>query len=649
MRSTATLIEPVLESTTGGQIYDRFNAEPEALAIAVVDEAERPVGLVERQAFFLRMAAEFGRALYGNRPITTLMDRAPLIVEAKTPVAGFLARAVTMSPSDLMHGFIIVEEGRYYGIGTALGLLVAANDESRRKAAEMQALAKSFRLLFDDNPVPMYVFARDTHRVLRVNDAAVSQFGVTRKALLNSRVTDFIAPEYRDRSIQRLRGGSEARETSPYPIMDGEGRMRIVVSYLRPMTFEDAPAILSATVDISDREAAVRTAAEARDAAEAANRAKSEFLANMSHEIRTPLNGVIGVASRLARTELTERQSEMVGLIEHSAESLQVLLSDILDLARIEAGRLDIADQPFQLGQLVRQIGELFRPRAEDKSLAFEIDCRGLDQLGLSGDPARLKQILGNLISNAVKFTATGKVRLDVCGDCNGDRAGLRFAVRDTGIGFDEETRQRLFSRFEQGDGSVARRFGGAGLGLAISRNLAEAMGGTLDATSIPGAGSTFTFEVGLALAPAAEAVPAPSEPAAFEQPLRILLADDHPVNRKVVGLMLEDANVELVCAEDGSIALDLFQSDRFDVVLMDMQMPNMDGLEATRAIRALETRGAGPRTPVIMLSANALPEHIAAGRAAGADLYLTKPIAAGDLYAAIEAAISTPATAAVA
>ena len=286
-----------------------FHAEPETLAIAVVDAGMRPIGIIERNAFFLRMAAEFGRALFGKRPITALMDDQPLIVEATTPVSGFLADAIHTSGAALLGGFIVVEDGRYLGIGTALNLLVAANDENQRRAAEMEALAQSFRLLFDDNAVPMHVFDRETRRILRVNEAAVSQFGRSREMLLQATITDFIAPEQREASIARLSRPAAPRDTDPYTIIDGHGRRREVQSYLRPLEFEGVKAFLSATVDVSDRLHALQAAAEARDAAQAANRAKSEFLANMSHEIRTPLNGVLGIAHSLARTPLSPHRA----------------------------------------------------------------------------------------------------------------------------------------------------------------------------------------------------------------------------------------------------------------------------------------------------------------------------------------------------
>ena len=388
------------------------------------------------------------------------------------------------------------------------------------------------------------------------------------------------------------------------------------------------------------------SARAAKIAAEAANRSKSEFLANMSHEIRTPMNGVIGVAGALARTTLDERQREMVSLIETSADSLQVLLSDVLDLARVEAGRLEIAAEPFDLRRTAQGMVELFRARAEDKGLALGVEIDAAVAPRHLGDAVRLKQILGNLLSNAVKFTAKGEVRLHIEAEPEADGAqALTLSVTDTGIGFDAETGARLFARFAQADGSINRRFGGTGLGLSISGMLAELMGGEVTATSTPGEGSCFTLRLRLPTAVEAEAddgdATAP-ELNADGRPLRILVAEDHAVNRRVVELIFEDLNVDLTMACDGEEAVAAFAPGAFDMVLMDMQMPRMDGLEAIFAIRKREAADAAARTPIFMLTANALPEHEAAGRMAGADGFLTKPIVAADLLAAVEAAVAS-------
>jgi len=389
-------------------------------------------------------------------------------------------------------------------------------------------------------------------------------------------------------------------------------------------------------------------ARSARAAAEAANRSKSEFLANMSHEIRTPMNGVIGVAGALGRTALTARQREMVRLIETSAESLQVLLSDVLDLARVEAGRLEINPEPFDLREAAMDIMELFRAKADEKNidLAVQID-REVARRHL-GDAVRLKQILGNLLSNAVKFTSQGAVTMVIEAETEAAGVqGLTLSVQDTGIGFDAETGARLFGRFAQADGSITRRFGGTGLGLSISGALAELMGGRIEAASTPGAGSRFTLILTLPVAaPQADddesaSSSAPTVANTGGSPLRILVAEDHAVNRRVVQLIFEALDVELTMVVDGVEAVERFSPGAFDVVLMDMQMPRMDGLEAISAIRRREAAEGAAPTPIIMLTANALSEHEAAGRAAGADAFLTKPIVAGHLLGAVQAAAS--------
>lgn len=395
-----------------------------------------------------------------------------------------------------------------------------------------------------------------------------------------------------------------------------------------------AGGIVTVVNDITDLKRDAQALAEARDAAESANRAKSLFLANMSHEIRTPLNGVIGLAQALSRTELTPTQTEMLALIESSGKTLQTLLSDILDLARVESGRLELSEETFDLEKTVNEAARLYAATAEEKGLRFFVEVAPDARVWIAGDPVRLKQVLTNLVSNAVKFTSAGFVGLNV--DRGPDRDGsptLRFSVEDTGIGFDSATRERLFSRFEQADGAITRRFGGSGLGLAISRQLADMMGGDLDCESEPGGGSAFILTLPMKIA----AAPGPAAAVAEHGPStsagrRILVADDHPTNRKVVELILAQADVELTMVEDGAQALAAARSQPFDLILMDMQMPVMDGLTAVREIRLHEATMGLERTPIVMLTANALPEHIAGAREAGADLHLAKPFNAAEL-----------------
>jgi signal transduction histidine kinase/ActR/RegA family two-component response regulator len=395
--------------------------------------------------------------------------------------------------------------------------------------------------------------------------------------------------------------------------------------------------------DITELKRDARALAEARDAAQAANSAKSQFLANMSHEIRTPLNGVIGVAQALANTDLSAQQAEMLELIQSSSRTLQVLLSDILDLARVESGRLELTEEAFDLGRAVREAAQLYETSAREKGLQFFVEITPDVDRWIAGDVVRLKQILTNLVSNSVKFTAQGFVCLTaMTGPVRNGQPTLRFAVEDTGIGFDSDTRNRLFSRFEQADGGITRKFGGSGLGLSISRQLAEMMGGELDCESEPGGGSSFMLTIPLrfAEAPATPVVEDSALAAGDDRRLRVLLADDHPVNRKVVEMILAQAEIDLTSVEDGAQALNAVRDGDYDLILMDMQMPVMDGLTATREIRLHETAMGLPRTPVVMLTANALPEHIASAEAAGADRHLAKPFDAGEL---LELVISLP------
>ena len=368
---------------------------------------------------------------------------------------------------------------------------------------------------------------------------------------------------------------------------------------------------------------------------ELANQEKSRFLANMSHELRTPLNGVVAVSEVLAREQATPRTRELAELIVSSGRLLERVLSDILDVSKIEAGQMRLEPDDFDLVRLVHRIAELHRAAAEARGLQLDWSVEPAAAGVYRGDPVRLTQVLSNLLSNSVKFTEAGHVRLSVAAIPE----GLEFCVADTGIGFDAETGARLFGRFEQADASITRRFGGTGLGLAICRSLSELMGGRIVAESEPGEGSVFT--VVLPLPRVADSAPdaAAEEPGAtgdIDGQVHVLLAEDHPANQRVVQLMLEPLGARIVIAENGRQALDRLMADSFDVVLMDMQMPVMDGLTATAAFRAWEAASGRARTPVIMLTANALDEHVAASAAAGADRHLSKPIRIDALIQAI-------------
>lgn len=394
-------------------------------------------------------------------------------------------------------------------------------------------------------------------------------------------------------------------------------------------------------VDITDLKEAEAAAMEARERAEAANRAKSVFLANMSHEVRTPLNGVLGLAQVLLRTELDPRQQELIKSILSSASSLDRILCDVLDLSRAESGRLEIREEVFDLHELVSQVGAFFASQASDKGLTFTVRTEDSVSRRVVGDADRLRQVLWNIVCNALKFTAKGAIEVTVSGE---EEAGFhRFQVRDTGIGFPPEDGERLFQRFEQADGSITRKHGGSGLGLAICRELVQLMGGTIAAASQPGLGSVFTVRL-----PMRAACAPPDEQTAGIQLARrqgvvprLLVAEDNAVNRKVVELALGAAGEFCIdSANNGREAVDMAASGGYDLILMDVQMPVMDGLSATRAIRAREAATGEKRTPIAVLSANVMAEDVDAARRAGADAHLGKPFDLAELVSTVFAMI---------
>ncbi|ADG09539.1 hybrid sensor histidine kinase/response regulator [Caulobacter segnis] len=397
--------------------------------------------------------------------------------------------------------------------------------------------------------------------------------------------------------------------------------------------------------DVTERLRIEAEMAEARRAAETANKAKNDFLANMSHEIRTPLNGVIGIAAALGETALTPRQAEMVDLIRRSGETLERLVSDILDVSKIEAGQMTIQTQAFDLDGVLDGLLDVTRLRAKEKGVGVRVERGPSVSGGFLGDSVRIGQVLSNLMSNAVKFTDRGEVtvRIDVEDRDDGQASLLCVEVEDTGVGFDAAKGEMIFQRFSQADSTITRRFGGSGLGLSISRTLVEMMGGAITARSKPGSGSLFRVVLPLHRTEAEAAVDAdPIAPGVQAEGLRVLLAEDHPINQRVVQLILEPCGAAVTVVENGAQAVEAMAASPYDVVLMDMQMPIMDGLAATRAIRAHE--GGGRRTPIIMLSANAMAGHRQDALAAGADLHVAKPITVATLLDGISQVITVDA-----
>ena len=513
----ASATVPIGPATPGAEVFDRFQSEPDTLVIAVIDSDQRPVGLIERNVFTLKMAAEFGRALYAKRPAEAFMDAAPRILDADADAETLFQSMDEGNLGGLLNGFVVTSEGRYVGVGAGVHVLQAGNAIHRRRADAMGVLASDL----------------------------------------------------------------------------------------------------------------VRAEAEAR----ASSRAKSEFLAVMSHEIRTPLNGVLGVAALMERELTQEGMRPYVQTILDSGQSLLHLLTDALDMSRAEAGLMTFETAPIDLDSVATDLKALWSPRAEEKNLILTVTRDTIGRDWVAGDEVRLKQLFNNLIGNALKFTEAGEVAVHISSRETDGQIALTATVDDSGPGIPEDLVGTIFEPFNTGH--AGREGAGAGLGLAICRQIVERMNGNIAVERSPQGGARFRFALTLpGASPEMQAAAVQMARPTLAATLHVLIVDDNATNRFVAAKVLELFGCNTEAVEGGREAVDHVQTGAFDLILMDIKMLGMDGVQATRLIRGLS--GPVARIPILALTANADPVDEVKYLEAGMDGVAQKPIQPDALLNAI-------------
>ncbi len=485
-----------------------------------------------------------------------------------------------------------------------------------------------------------------------VNRACTIMFGYTKEEMLNTDLHELIAPPV---YISSFRNGFEVFKTTGEGLVVGRtleieairksGSIFPVELSISSARMNDCWYSIGIIRDITERKRAERDIVEASEAAENASRTKSEFLANMSHEIRTPLNTVIGATGLLSETNLDNEQMKLVEMMHSSGESLLALINDILDISRIEAGKITLEEIPFNLNDLLKRICDTLSVRSNKKNLEMTYEIKpGVPDL-LIGDPNRLRQILVNLIGNAIKFTEKGSIRVSVENmETTKNNSTLKFSISDTGIGIPSAKLESIFNTFTQADASVTRKFGGTGLGLAISRKLVHLMHGDISVESTKGEGTTFSFSAKFDIPEkgAVQTAEIKDQGDTEIAPkglgfLKILLVDDSSDNRFLINAFLKKESCSIVEADNGNIAIELFPTEKWDLILMDMQMPLMDGYQATMRIREIEEEKGIVHTPIVALTAHSINTEVEKCFDAGCDVHLAKPVSKDDLLKVIK------------
>ncbi len=526
------------------------------------------------------------------------------------------------------------------------GLIMASHDISEMVEALEATERSEQRLTLALEIADIHVYEVDYVRRELIKVGAEDTFFTEPKTYEELYRDIYSTTDPRDRPVVMEAWRRHVEEGAPfhpeYRLMRSDDREVWTAGTCRLITDEQGQPtrLIGALQNVTERKAAERALLQAKEDAETANRAKSTFLATMSHEIRTPLNGVLGMAQAMTVDNgLSEIQRDRLDVIRQSGETLLAILNDVLDLSKIEAGKLELEEAEFDVAGLARGAHAAFTAIANKKGLSFDLIIEPDAQGVYRGDSTRVRQILYNLVSNALKFTEQGEVRVCVARD----EAGLRLTVSDTGIGIPAARLTSLFQKFEQADASTTRRYGGTGLGLAICRELASLMGGAITATSELDQGTTFVVALPLPWIGASIVLPTPPaievQPAEIAEgpPLRVLAAEDNTVNQLVLKTLLHQIGIDPVVVENGRQVVEAWAREPWDVILMDVQMPEMDGPTATAIIRSREIAEGRARTPIIALTANAMAHQVAEYLDSGMDSFVPKPIEVGRLFEALQ------------